>query len=59
MQPTGKGKIGEESKEEQDDGSLIFNTVKSLQLILRLIKLSFEQYILVNIKDGVKLSENS
>ena len=33
-----------------DSGSLVFNTVKNLHLILRLIKISFEQNISINIK---------
>ena len=33
-----------------DDGNLVYNTVKNLPLILRLIKISFDQNISINIK---------
>jgi hypothetical protein len=38
------------SSTQTDDGTLVFSTVKHLPLILRLIKLSFEQNISLNIK---------
>ena len=39
-----------DNSQTTDDGTLVFGTVKHLPLILRLIKMSFDQNISLNIK---------
>jgi hypothetical protein len=49
QQPDRAGQIPGSSS-SPDDGTLVFSTVKHLPFILRLIKISFDQNISLNIK---------